>query len=71
MDDMMPKMTGTQTLHKLKEIPNFHTPVVVLTANAIAGMEEKYLGEGFDGYLPKPIERKALDLIINKYLNNV
>ena len=71
MDDMMPKMTGTETLHKLKEIPNFHTPVVVLTANAIAGMEEKYLGEGFDGYLPKPIERKALDLIINKYLNDV
>ncbi len=71
MDDMMPKMTGTETLHKLKELPNFHTPVVVLTANAIAGMEEKYLSEGFDSYLPKPIERKALDLIINKYLNNV
>ncbi len=70
MDDMMPKMSGTATFHKLKEDPNFKTPVVVLTANAIAGMEEKYLGEGFDSYLPKPIERKALDSIINKYLNN-
>ncbi len=70
MDDMMPKMSGTETFHKLKEDPNFNTPVVVLTANAIAGMEEKYLSEGFNSYLPKPIERKALDNIINKYLNN-
>ena len=70
MDDMMPRMSGTETFHKLKEDPNFNTPVVVLTANAIAGMEEKYLSEGFNGYLAKPIERKALDSIINKYLNN-
>ena len=70
MDDMMPRMSGTETFHKLKEDPNFSTPVVVLTANAIAGMEEKYLSEGFDSYLSKPIERKALDNIINKYLNN-
>ena len=70
MDDMMPRMSGTETFHKLKEDPNFKTPVVVLTANAIAGMEEKYLNEGFDSYLAKPIERKALDSIINKYLNN-
>ncbi len=70
MDDMMPRMSGTETFHKLKEDPNFNTPVVVLTANAISGMEEKYLSEGFDSYLSKPIERKALDNIINKYLNN-
>ncbi len=70
MDDMMPRMSGTETFHKLKEDSNFNTPVVVLTANAIAGMEEKYLSEGFNSYLPKPIERKALDSIINKYLNN-
>ena len=70
MDDMMPKMTGTETFHKMKEDSSFTTPVVVLTANAIAGMEEKYLSEGFDSYLSKPIERKELDYIINKYLNN-
>ena len=70
MDDMMPRMSGTETFHKLKEDPNFSTPVVVLTANAISGMEEKYLSEGFDSYLSKPIERKALDNVINKYLNN-
>ena len=70
MDDMMPKMTGTQTLAKLKENPNYKTPTVALTANAIAGMKEQYLKTGFDDYLAKPIERKELDRIMNKYLNN-
>lgn len=70
MDDMMPKMTGTQTLAKLKENGNFDIPTVALTANAIAGMKEKYLSVGFDDYLAKPIERRELDRIINKYLNN-
>ncbi len=69
MDDMMPKLSGRETLKKIKEDTTFKTPVVALTANAIAGMEEEYLEEGFDGYLPKPIERKALDNIVNKYLN--
>ncbi len=69
MDDMMPKMTGTQTLAKLKEQGEFKTPTIALTANAIAGMKEKYLENGFDDYLAKPIERKELDRIINKYLN--
>lgn len=69
MDDMMPKLSGRETLKKIKEDITFKTPVVALTANAIAGMEEEYLEEGFDGYLPKPIERKALDNVVNKYLN--
>ncbi len=69
MDDMMPKLTGTQTFHKLKEDQTFKTPTIALTANAIAGMKEKYIAEGFDDYLAKPIERKELDRVINKYLN--
>ena len=35
-------------------------PVIVLTANAITGMREKYLGEGFTDYLSKPIEKEAM-----------
>ena len=41
MDDMMPKMSGVETFHKLKENENFHIPTVALTANAISGMKEK------------------------------
>ena len=67
MDDMMPKMSGTETLQKLKQIPNFHIPVVALTANAIAGMREKYIQLGFNDYLSKPIEKQEL----NKVLQNL
>ena len=60
LDDMMPKMSGVETLKKLKEIPNFSIPVVALTANAITGMREKYIGDGFNDYLAKPIEKDEM-----------
>ena len=69
MDDMMPKMSGTETLHILKEKKNFNTKVVVLTANAIEGMKEKYIDEGFDDYLAKPIEKRELERVLRKFLN--
>lgn len=68
MDDMMPKMSGVETFHKLKENNSFNTPVVALTANAITGMKEKYLSEGFNGYLSKPIDKLELNIIMKKYL---
>ena len=69
MDDMMPNKTGTQTLKELKEyIEDYKTPTIALTANAIAGMREKYLQEGFDDYLAKPIEKPELERILNKFL---
>lgn len=69
LDDMMPKMTGGETFIKLKELDGFNTPVVILTANAITGMREKYLSEGFDDYLAKPIEQLELNRVIKKYLS--
>ena len=71
LDDMMPKMSGVETLKKLKEDPNFAIPTIALTANAISGMKEKYLSDGFTDYLPKPIERKELDKVLKKYLGNL
>ena len=67
MDDMMPKMSGVETLHKLKEDPNFAIPTIAMTANAIEGMKEKYLSEGFEGYLSKPVNRKELNSTVMKY----
>lgn len=66
LDDMMPKMSGTETLKELKKLDNFNTPVVVLTANAISGMKEKYLADGFNDYLAKPIEKEELERVLNK-----
>ncbi len=69
LDDMMPKMSGVETLNKLKGINGYSIPTVALTANAITGMREKYLNDGFDDYLGKPIERNELDRVLKKYLN--
>ena len=69
MDDMMPKMSGVETLHRLQENPDYLIPTIALTANAIEGMKEKYLNEGFDDYLSKPIDKMELNRVINKYLN--
>lgn len=68
LDDMMPRMSGVETLKKLKEIPGFKIPTVALTANAITGMREKYLADGFDDYLAKPIEKEQLIQVVNQIL---
>ena len=68
LDDMMPRMSGTETLQKLKEIETFTTPVVALTANAITGMKEEYMNRGFNDYLSKPIIKEDLNRVMKKYL---
>ncbi|MFI3307421.1 MAG: ATP-binding protein [Mycoplasmatota bacterium] len=69
LDDMMPEITGTQTLVKLKEIRGFETPVIALTANAITGMREKYIEAGFDDYISKPIEQTELIRVLNTFID--
>lgn len=70
MDDMMPRMSGVETLKKIKsEIKDFNIPVIALTANALTGMKEKYINDGFDDYLAKPINKDQLNRVINEYLN--
>ena len=68
LDDMMPKMSGVETLKILKEIPGFSIPTIALTANAITGMREKYIRDGFTDYLAKPIEKDQLIQVINQIL---
>ena len=71
MDDMMPRMSGVETLKKIKsEFKDFNIPVIALTANALTGMKEKYISDGFDDYLAKPINKEQLNRVINEYLNN-
>ena len=67
MDIMMPNMSGVEVLRKLRE-NGLNTPVIALTADAIEGQEEKYMSEGFDGYISKPINKEKLSYVLNKYL---
>ena len=68
MDIMMPKMSGVETFKRLKEINNFNTPVIALTADAMEGKSNKYIEVGFNGYLSKPINQDELKSILNKFL---
>lgn len=49
----MPNMSGETCIKELKQLENFDTPVIALTADAVAGAKEKYLSEGFVSYLQK------------------
>ena len=53
-------MSGETCLKKLKEDETFDTPVVALTADAIAGSKEKYISEGFKDYIQKPFSRDQI-----------
>ena len=68
LDDMMPKMSGVETLCELKKIEGYNIPTVILTANAIAGMREKYLRDGFDDYLAKPIDKGELNKVLKEFV---
>ncbi len=71
LDHMMPEMDGVETLHYMKELSDFpcrETPVIVLTANAVSGAKEKYLTEGFDDFLSKPIVPEKLEHMLQTML---
>ena len=71
MDHMMPDMDGVETLSKIKDNPNHPntaTPIIVLTANAIYGVESEYRKIGFDDYISKPIRGIDLEKMILKHL---
>lgn len=71
MDHMMPEPDGIETLHLLREDeknPNVQTKVIALTANAIAGVREEYVKEGFADYLSKPVEAEKLEKMLQKQL---
>lgn len=71
LDYRMPMMDGIETLKRLREIPdnpNMDTPVVALTANAISGARERFIKEGFDDYMTKPIDVESLEKTLLSYL---
>ena len=62
MDAQMPKIDGITATHKIRELDGdtAKTPIIALTANAMAGDRKKYLDAGMDGYVSKPIDAAEL-----------
>ncbi len=68
MDIQMPEMDGVEAARRIKEKEGkgAHTPVIALTAYALKGDKEKFLGMGMDDYLPKPIQMNELFSTIDR-----
>jgi CheY-like chemotaxis protein len=72
MDHMMPGMDGVETTARIREWEESRRakkiPIIALTANAISGMREMFLEQGFDDYLSKPIEIDKLNEVMEKWI---
>lgn len=70
MDHMMPEMDGVETMKKIRELGESMNsiPIILLTANAVTGVREEMLKEGFDDFLSKPIDVDELQRILARFL---
>jgi len=75
MDQKMPEMDGIETTKRIRalgKIDHYYTelPIIALTADAVAGVWEIYIGNGFNDYISKPIDIEKLNTILEKWLPN-
>lgn len=70
MDHMMPVMDGMEATAAIRALGDDFKllPVVALTANAVSGMKEIFLKNGFSDFLSKPIDIQKLDAILKKWI---
>jgi CheY-like chemotaxis protein len=72
MDHMMPKMDGLEATQEIRKLgPEYEKlPIVALTANAVSGMREMFLANGFNGFISKPIVMQELDAVLKEWLSD-
>jgi len=78
MDHMMPEMDGLETTavirawekeqQKTDENPRKQIPIIALTANAVVGMREMFIENGFNDFLSKPIDVSKLDEMLDRWI---
>jgi signal transduction histidine kinase/CheY-like chemotaxis protein len=71
MDHMMPEIDGIETTNTIRTLKGerFHTvPIVALTANAVVGMREMFIENGFNDFISKPIDVSKLDEILDRWI---
>jgi PAS domain S-box-containing protein len=71
MDHMMPIMDGVEAARKIRKLGSEYEklPIIALTANAVSGMKEMFLANGFNGFLSKPILMQELDKILKEWMS--
>ena len=73
MDHMMPEMDGIEAAQRIRDIGTEYAkniPIIALTANALVGNEEMFLGKGFQAFIPKPIEMTRLDAAVRHWVRD-
>ena len=70
MDIMMPNMGGEAAMKELMKMDNFNTPVIALTADAVAGAQERYINAGFTDYIAKPFSRDQIKEKLDSIFSN-
>jgi signal transduction histidine kinase/CheY-like chemotaxis protein/HPt (histidine-containing phosphotransfer) domain-containing protein len=77
MDHMMPEMDGIETTaairlwekeHQQNDVMRTITPIIALTANAVVGMREMFIENGFNDFISKPIDVSKLDEMLNRWI---
>lgn len=69
MDHMMPGMDGIEAVQIMRST-GYTSPVVALTANAVSGQSDMFLNSGFDDFIPKPIDSRHLNAVVNKFIRD-
>lgn len=73
MDQMMPQMDGTEAMREIRKLDAHYShggtcKIIVLTANAVTGVRQQMMEEGFDEYLGKPMNYKQLERLFRQYI---
>ncbi|GAB1410101.1 hypothetical protein MASR1M90_12550 [Desulfovibrionales bacterium] len=68
MDIQMPVMDGVEATKAIRALsgPRAHVPIIAMTAYAMAGDEDHFLDSGMTGYVPKPVNMRALELVLKQ-----
>ena len=70
MDHLMPGMDGIETAKEIRRMNNKNskTPIIALSANTLSGMKEKFIAEGMNDFLTKPVEKNDLNDVLARWL---